>query len=52
MPMKLRMVTEPVYGYTPGGYARDGMLGTMLAIERGDIKQLASGPNTFFVTVE
>jgi splicing suppressor protein 51 len=36
MPMKLRMVAERVYGYTPGGYTSGAMLGMMMSMEGGD----------------
>lgn len=35
MPMKLRMVAERVYGYTPGGSKSDAMLAQMMGIENG-----------------
>lgn len=36
MPMKLRMVAERVYGYTPGGFKSDDMLAQMMGVENGD----------------
>jgi splicing suppressor protein 51 len=42
MPMKLRMVTEPVYGYTPGGRKRDGMMAMMVAYEGGEMDNLVT----------
>lgn len=36
MPMKLRMVAEHVYGYTPGGFKSDSMLAQMMGVENGD----------------
>lgn len=36
MPMKLRMVAECVYGYTPGGFKSDDMLAQMMGVENGD----------------
>ena len=51
MPMKLRMMAEEVYGYTPGGIKRDGMLADMLAVERGDHQLILSSPNTFFINI-
>jgi len=36
MPMKLRMVAERVYGYTPGGFKSDAMLAQMMGVENGD----------------
>ena len=36
MPMKLRMVAERVYGYTPGGFKSDSMLAQMMGVENGD----------------
>jgi splicing suppressor protein 51 len=33
MPMKLRMVAERVYGYTPGGFESDAMLASMMGAE-------------------
>jgi splicing suppressor protein 51 len=47
MPTKLRMVTESVYGHTPGGYKRDGMLAMMMALEGGKLGSVA-GSSTFF----
>ena len=35
MPMKLRMVSERIYGYTPGGTKSDGMLSMMMDVESG-----------------
>jgi hypothetical protein len=49
MPMKLRMMAEEVYGYTPGGIKGDGMLADMLAVERGDHQLIF--PNTFFINI-
>lgn len=51
MPMKLRMMAEEVYGYTPGGIKGDGMLADMLAVERGDHQLILSSPNTFFINI-
>lgn len=34
MPMKLRMIAERVYGYTPGGTVSEGMMQLMLMTER------------------
>lgn len=36
MPMKLRMVAERVYGYSPGGAKSDQMLAGMIRAESGD----------------
>ena len=36
MPMKLRMVAERVYGYTPGGFKSDAMLASKISVENGD----------------
>jgi splicing suppressor protein 51 len=36
MPMKLRMVAERVYGYTPGGSKSDQLLAVMIGAESGD----------------
>ncbi|KAM0701253.1 hypothetical protein Q7P35_011614 [Cladosporium inversicolor] len=35
MPMKLRMVSERAYGYTPGGFKSDDMLASMIEVENG-----------------
>jgi hypothetical protein len=51
MPMKLRMVTKVVYGYTPGGRSRDVMLAMMMAHEDGKLEKVAGSslfPNVFF----
>jgi splicing suppressor protein 51 len=47
MPMKLRMVTETVYGYTPGGHSRDVMLAMMMAHEDGKLERVADSSNPF-----
>lgn len=36
MLMKLRMLGERIYGYTPGGHRSDAMLGFMIGTEGGD----------------
>ena len=36
MPMKLRMVAERMYGYTPGGSKSDDMLAKMMRVESSD----------------
>ena len=35
MPIKLRMVAERAYGYTPGGIKSDTMLALMMQMEDG-----------------
>lgn len=37
MPMKLRMVAERVYSYTPGGTKSAGMLAHMMSMEDGTL---------------
>jgi hypothetical protein len=45
--MKLRMVTETVYGYTPGGHGKDAMLAMMMAHENGKLDKVAGSSNVF-----
>ena len=49
MPMKLRMMTETVYGYTPGGHKRDVMLGIMLDLENGKSEPFLGNPDVYIM---